>query len=97
MLEIDEVNRVVNKAAAATLKQRLSRVYSEPTLDSCGQDALRVMIVLDNDHAGEVTGQMAVSTYMKIGQDLEESGESRFPIIMWATEDDLKADVDPEA
>jgi hypothetical protein len=42
MLDLTAVDRVVHKAAQAALKRRrLSRVDSEPTIDSIGADALR--------------------------------------------------------
>jgi hypothetical protein len=47
MLALSEVDRVVDKAAAAALKKtRVRRVFSSPTVAPDGQEALSVTIVL---------------------------------------------------
>jgi hypothetical protein len=97
MLSLNEVDRVVDKAAAAAFKRRrLSRVYSEPTVDSVGADALRVMIVFRDDTYPEIKGEDAAKAVARIFEDLSKLGDDRIPIIEFATEEDLRSDGDPE-
>ncbi len=94
MSDLQDVNRVVGKAAAAGLKRAgFSRVYSEPALDSEGREALLVTIVLRSDAPGKINGAKALNTIVRIQRDLRRSGEERFPIIDFATEDELASDV----
>lgn len=98
MLDIAEVDRVVDKAASAALrKARVSRVYSSPTLDSDGQEALNVTIVLRRGSRKTVSGEAALSAIVRIGRDLWKNGEERFPIIEFVTEEELDASGDPES
>jgi hypothetical protein len=80
MLSLNEVDRVVDKAAAAAFKRRrLSRVYGEPTVDSVEADALRVMIVFKDDTYPEIKGEDATKAVARIFEDLSKWGmiESR--------------------
>jgi len=57
MLELTKVNEVVKKAASAILKRPagVRRVESEPTLDSQGDEALHVTIVLKRGSADKIS------------------------------------------
>jgi hypothetical protein len=97
MLALSEVDRVVDKAAAAALKKtRVRRVFSSPTVDSDGQEALSVTIVLRRGRSDQVTGDSALDAIFKIGRDLLNSGEERQPIVHFITEEELDDDGDPE-
>jgi len=94
MIDLQHVNRVVDKAAAVSLKRSgLSRVYSEPAMDSEGREALLVTIVLRSDAPVKINGARALNTIVRIQRDLRRSGEERFPIIDFVTEDELASDV----
>jgi hypothetical protein len=98
MLDLNEVNRVVDGAAAATLtRSRISRVFSTPMTDSQGDDALEVTIVLSADHADDVDGDGALATIGKVQRDLQDAGEMRFAIVTFATEDELEPNGNPES
>jgi len=92
MLDLSNVDQIATKAAAAVLKKPgISRVFSRPKLDSCGEEALEVTVVLKNDTADEVTGDQALDTIVKIGWDLDLSGENRAPFVRFVTEGELEA------
>lgn len=92
MLELSKVDEIATAAAAAVLKKPgISRVFSKPTLDSWGEEALEVTVVLKKSTAEEVTGDQALDTIFKIGWDLDLSGEDRSPIVRFVTEEDLAA------
>ena len=92
MLDLAKVNEVVNKAAAATIKSGagIQRVDSEPTLDSEGREALDITIVLTRGSAGNISGDSALDTLVKIEKALREAKEERFPIISFVTEEELE-------
>jgi hypothetical protein len=99
MLKIDEVNQVVIRAVSASLVNEsviLSRVISQPTTDSVGHDALNVTIVF-SDASQELNGRGAVDIIVRVQRELENAGDERFPIIEFATEDEMASNVDPEA
>jgi hypothetical protein len=98
MLALSEVDRVVDKAAAAALKKsRVRRVFSRPTVDSDGHEALSVTIVLKPGRSEEVTGAAAGEAILRIGQDLLRAGDERLPIVHFITEEELDDDGDPES
>ncbi len=72
------------------------RVFSELTVDSDGRDALRIMIVLKSDGVDAITGYMALDTLVEISAALLAADDDRFPIIDYATEEELKASGDTE-
>jgi hypothetical protein len=98
MLELSKVDQVVDKAAIAALKKaRVSRVFSNPTVDSDGHEALSVTIVLKRGRSEQVTGDSASNVIFQIGRDLLNSGEERQPIVHFITEEELDDDGDPES
>jgi hypothetical protein len=98
MLNLPEVDWVVGRAASAALKGgKLGRVYSEPTLDSEGREALRIVIVLTGDKDRDLSGDDALNALVRIRRDLQKSGEERFPILEFVTEDELKSNAETES
>jgi hypothetical protein len=103
MLELAEVDEIVKKAATAALEGQagVQRVYSEPTLDSSGEEALQITIVLNKGSAGKISGDGALRTLVSIDRALNQAKEERFPIIDFVTEEELaeeelESDGDPE-
>src|SRR6266567_2057383 len=92
MLKLAKVNEVVNKVASATFRSGacIQRVESEPTLDSEGQEALHIAIVLKRGSAGKISGDSVLDTLVGIEQALREAKEERFPIISYVTEEELE-------
>lgn len=91
MLDLSDIDRVVDRAASASLKNAgFSRVYTKFTTDSEGREALHVTIVLRSNKNKEVSGNSALNTIVRVQRDLRRSGEERFPIIEFVTEDELE-------
>lgn len=92
MLALAEVDKVVRKVASGTLKgaARVQRVFSERTSDSDGREALHITIVLKRGSADKVGGDRALDTLVGIDQALQGANEERFPIINFATEEELE-------
>jgi len=98
MLGLKEINRIAKKAASATLKGlEVTRVFSEPGIAFDGSEILNVTIVLRDFDETTEADRDALDTIMKVLRDLQRHGEDRFPVLTFATEADLAADVDPSS
>ena len=64
----------------------------EPTTDSEGEDAWQVSIVLKSEN---VSGDEVIDLIIELRRALQLVGDERFPIVDFATEAELAADVDP--
>jgi hypothetical protein len=93
MLDSRRVSEFTERAFRKHVPQAdLERVVAEPATDSEGNEALRITLVLKPDSAGELTGDQALDLLVAIQQTLRAEGEERFPIVQYATEQEL----DPE-
>jgi hypothetical protein len=92
MLTLARVNNIVNKAASASLRREagIQRVTSESTVDSEGKEALDITIVLERGAAGRISGDSALDALVSIERALRKAKEERFPIISFATEEELE-------
>jgi hypothetical protein len=91
MLELSEVDKIARKAAAKALKKgRVARVYSKPMIDSIGEEALDVTIVIKRGARAGVNGASALEAIYTIGRDLDLSGEERQAVITFVTEEELE-------
>jgi len=99
MLELAEVNRMVKKVASANFKRPagVRRVFSQRAADSEGEEALRITIVLKPDGLDKISGDMVLDTLVGIGKALRAANDERFPIIDYATEEDLESRDDAES
>jgi hypothetical protein len=94
MLDLDQVTQLSTEIAKANLGPgNVIRVKSEPTSDSDGQDALDILIVIAPGVADAFTGEEVGGTLVQIIDRLRDAGDDRFPIIEYATEEEL-ADLD---
>ena len=90
MLTLDQIDRLVGEVAAATLSSGVvDRIYTEPTIDSLGREALRITIVIEDDAVPKISGDAALETLVGVHKKLQEAGEERFPIVEYATHEDL--------
>ena len=99
MLDLAQVNKVVNRAASAILKQPagVRRVESGPASDSEGHEALRITVVLKRGSADRITGDNALDMLVGIERALRQATEDRFPIIDFVTEEELESRGDAES
>jgi hypothetical protein len=67
----------------------LERVVIEPATDSEGHEALRITLVVNPEAARKLTGDEALDLLVGIQQKLRAEGEERFPIVEYATEQEL--------
>jgi hypothetical protein len=96
MLDLEEVTQISSEIAKANLPpQGVVRVESEPAVDSAGQDALHLIIVVAPEAADKITGDAVVDTLVQIHDRLRDAGDERFPIIEYTTEAELEEIGDP--
>lgn len=89
MLDSQAITQIARKVASAQVAAGLERVVTEPATDSEGNEALRITLVLKPDAAKKLTGDEALDLLVAIQQKLRAAGEERFPIVEYATEQEL--------
>ena len=92
MLEVLDLK----KSASDILTKRmplaqLERVITQNTSTSDGDAALRFTLVLTPESVGKITGEGALKFLTDLHDSLERAGEERFPIVEYATSDDVEA------
>jgi hypothetical protein len=90
-----QITSIVKNIATANLSSDIikSVLLSQGT-DSTGNTALLVTIVLTPGSSEKVSGEAALDTLVSLRKALTEKGEERFPIVEYATEDELVARAD---
>ncbi len=94
-IEWSRVDEIALEAASQAFRGKsVHRVFSQPSADSDGQDALSVTVVLDNKVDGTKIGDAALKTILGIQQKLQEAGEDRLAMISFAKQHELENDGD---
>jgi hypothetical protein len=89
-LDQDSVRQIATRVATANLSiQNFTSVISSTAVDSQGQEALRIVIVIPPGAQSRIQGSTALNTLVEIQDSLRRAGEERFPIIEYATEKEL--------
>lgn len=92
MLEERDINRIVQEVANSSLSisggplHPVADVHSAPTIDSQGEPALKITIVLTAGSTDSIQGKGVLKTLDQLQQRLEQEGEKRFPIVEFETE-----------
>lgn len=98
MLSENQVAEIAREIASAKLGRRtVERVVAETTTDSIGRDALRVLIVVQQNKAPHLNGDKLLDTLHELSTKLLTEGESRFPIVEYATDEELGELACPES
>jgi hypothetical protein len=98
LLELEQVRQIVEAAATEHLgKAHIDRVLVQVGLDSVGGDALLITIVPAARFVSKLTGELVLNVLVDIQHRLEKAGDSRFPIIEYATETELAANEEEHA
>ena len=92
MLELSAVETLArSEANTAFGAANVVRIDAEPMLDSYGDEALSVRVVLEEAAVAAPDGIRLLNFLSKLRDRLEENGDGRFPIINYATEAELAA------
>ena len=68
----------------------LERVVAEAATDDDGAEMLRITLVVSQDSAEAMTGDEALDLLVRIRNELQQKGDDRFPVVSYATEDELQ-------
>ena len=91
MVATNKIVKIAKDVATANLKSSsVSNVVSEPATDSTGRDAVRITIILKPGAAAKIDGDAALDTLVQIQDRLRKAGEERFPIVEYATKEELE-------
>lgn len=97
MLDAGRINEISERAVRAHVgKSDLERILTQPATDSEGNAALRITLVLKQAAVQAFTGEEALNLLVEIQQSLHAAGEERFPIVEYATEEELADEDGPE-
>jgi hypothetical protein len=90
LLGESEIRNIATGVATANLgSQNFTSVTSSTAIDSEGQEALRITIVIPQEAINKIKGDAALNTLVDMQDRLTKAGEERFPIIEYATEKEL--------
>lgn len=96
MLPIAEVERLAAAAASRGLGLPIVSAHAEPTLDSVGDEALQITAILPPG-TGDLSGPHLTEALLQIRMALAEADDLRWPIVRFATEEELADLGDPES
>jgi hypothetical protein len=92
----DAFNRLVRQALVAELgKDNVVRVNSVTTTDSQSREAIKVTVVISPSAIQKLKEGAALNALVSLQQRLHEMREPRSPIVVYATEAELKQDAGP--
>jgi len=91
-LKKDEIDKIAKQVATANLTSTMvSSAISAPGFDSEGHETLRITIVLTPaSSTAPINGDKLLDTLVQIQEQLRKKGEERFPIIGYATKEELE-------
>jgi len=90
MIDLGKVRKIARDVAKANLTSKnFVNVLTEVTADSEGRDAIRITFVLKSGAAARISGDAALDILVQLRDRLGKAGEERFPIVEYATEDEL--------
>ena len=95
MLDQKRIREIAQEVATANLASTtISSVSSSTAIDSEGHEALRITIVIKPGSAAKIDGDATLDTLVGIQERLRAEGEERFPIVEYATKQELRASGD---
>jgi hypothetical protein len=85
------IRQIVRQAATANLgSANFTSVINSTATDSTGHEALRITIVIKPGAETKIKGDAALDTVVQIQDRLRKAGEERFPLVEFATTEELR-------
>jgi hypothetical protein len=98
MLEADQISQIVSDVVRAnTTPTSVRSVTTQPATVFEGEEGLRITIVVTPDAVTQLEAGPVLDTLVQIQDRLREAGEERFPIVDYATEEELENIGDPQS
>jgi hypothetical protein len=90
MLDAKQIKDIATTVASENLSNgNVVKVESAPIVDSEGDAALKITIVLTPGSSDSISGDAALNTLFQMQRRLQEAGEDRFAFVEYATPDEL--------
>ena len=90
MLPAKQIEEIATKVAQANLTPQVAhRVLSEAIVDSEGQDALRLTLVISTESVERIDGRQLLDNLVETQRQLQQAGEDRYAFLSYATEEEL--------
>lgn len=96
MLDTRRIARIADLVRTQFGESSLERIIVEPAIDSQGKDALRIILVMKPRAVRKLTGDRVIAVLVGVQRKFETEGDERFPIVEYATEQELMAGNDEE-
>jgi hypothetical protein len=91
MLSPEQISQIVSDVVAAkTSPSSVRAVSSEPATAFEDEEAVRITIVLTPDAVTQLAAGLAGDAVVQIMDRLRDAGEERFPLLQFATEQELE-------
>jgi hypothetical protein len=95
MSELADVEQITAEVVDAhTAPSAVRSVRAKRSVDSIGDEILRISIELSSEAAQMLRGTVPLDILVQLHDRLWEKGETRFPLIDYATTDELAAESD---
>ena len=89
-LEPNKISAIASSTAQANLgHEQVERALTESALNSEGEDAVRITLIVAPGTLDRVDGQTLVRTIARIKQELLRAGEERQAVFSYSTEAEL--------
>lgn len=85
------VSIATDVVSANTAPKSVRSVTATNSSSSTGEDVLRIVVELAPEAAGKLQGDAPLNILVQLQDRLQQMGETRFPIIDYATTDELTA------
>lgn len=93
MLDTATISRLAEDVARDTaVKPSIERVMTQPVTDSEGKGGLRITFVIKPGSIERLSGDETLDLLVGIQRRLLDEGEERFPVVEYATEEELLED-----
>lgn len=97
MLDFRAIEAIADRIAKNQVSEHeLKRVLARSIVDSEGNDALRVTVVLTPKAVEELSGDAALELLSELQRALEQAGEERLTIVEYATESEMREEAEDE-
>jgi hypothetical protein len=98
MLDDTKIAGITREVGREKLTPRwFEDVMIEPAVDSEGNDALGITVILTRKPDRHLKGKILVRFLVELRQRFDALGEGRTPLLHWATREELAADDDTES
>jgi hypothetical protein len=91
MLQLDKISEAARQVASANLNPgTIVSASSEPSVDSEGRDALRIMMIVKPETVSDISGDKVLDILVQTQARLQREGEERPVTIEYGTPEEVE-------